>query len=470
MMGYGAPGADGCAAEYPWDCYACPVPSGPDAQHPTRVLGSSCATPPELWGTERAEMVLNLTGSSNVEIACLEITDHSSCVESHSGGLACNRESYPYGPWAAKGIYAEDSHNVYLRSLNIHGLAAAGFHVGRLADWVVEDVRIVANGWVGWDGDIEGEDANSGTMRFRRWVVAWNGCGETYPGEQPTGCWAQSAGGYGDGVGTGTTGGRWIIEDSAFLYNTSDGLDLLYARLPDSSIEIRRTRAEGNAGNQIKTNGPTLIENAIIVGNCGYFEGQPFTHNVDPCRAYGSALSLDLRRGNQVTVTNCTLASEGDCLIGAGCEGECDGTETIRLRNNLFQGHTDFLQPDDITCLAYQETFPRDPFDFDYSLVSGVKDDACPGVHRICGASPSLVSTAIDAFDAHLLPGSPAIGAGTRASAPSDDFDGRPRDDRPDIGAYEWRALTRRVYLPLSSRGSALARLSPAARSPRSRR
>ena len=450
MMGYGAPGAQGCESDYPWDCYVCPVPSGPDPQHPTRILGSNCSDPPELWGTERASMVLNLTGSSNVEVACLEITDHSSCVEFHTGSLACNRDSYPYGPWAARGIYAEDSANVHLRSLNIHGLAAAGVHAGRLTDWVVEDVRIAGNGWVGWDGDIDGDDANLGTMRFQRWTVEWNGCGETYPGGQPAGCWAQTAGGYGDGVGTGTTGGHWIIEDSAFLHNTSDGLDLLYTRLPGSLIEIRRTKAEGNAGNQIKTNGPTLIENSIIVGNCGYFEGQPFTFNVDACRAYGNALSLSLRPGDQVTVTNCTLASEGDCLIGANCEGNCDGSESVRLRNNIFQGHIDFLQPDDITCLAYQETFPTDPFDFDYSLIAGVKDDACPGAHDICGVSLGLVSTAIDAFDAHLRSNSPAINAGTSAGAPLDDFDGRRRDARPDIGAYEWWEATNPLYLPLT--------------------
>ena len=102
-----------------------------------------------------------------------------------------------------------------------------------------------------------------------------------FPGGQPAGCWAQTAGGYGDGVGTGSTGGHWIIEDSAFLYNTSDGLDLLYVREEGSSIEIRRTIAEGNAGNGFKATGLTHIESSIIVGSCGFFDGQPFTFNVE---------------------------------------------------------------------------------------------------------------------------------------------------------------------------------------------
>ena len=72
----------------------------------------------------------------------------------------------------------------------------------------------MANGLAGWNGDLEDDDANSGTLSFKRWTVAWNGCVETYPGKKPQGCWAQDAGGYGDGVGTGETGGTWIIEDS----------------------------------------------------------------------------------------------------------------------------------------------------------------------------------------------------------------------------------------------------------------
>jgi hypothetical protein len=452
-MGYGAPGAGNCESDYPWDCTMPPIPSGPNPSNPTRILGAGwntgCTNPPELWGTERAWYILNLTASDNVEIACLEITDHSGCVEDHSGGLACQHDTYPYGNWAAVGLYAEDAANVHLQHLDIHGLASTGVWAGRLTDWAVEDVRIAGNGWVGWDGDIDGDDSNSGTLHFRRWTVEWNGCGETYPGGQPTGCWGQTAGGYGDGVGTGETGGNWIIEDSAFLYNTSDGLDLLYTRRPGSSITIRRTIAEGNAGNQIKTNGPTLIENAIIVGNCGYFEGQPFTHHVDNCRAAGNALALNLQPGDQATVMNATLTSEGDCLVEVICEGSCDGSETVRLRNNIFQGHTDFLQPFENTCLIYTENFPHDPLDVDYSVIHNVKDDPCPvGPNDICQA-PGLANPAIDTFNARLLSTSPAIDAGTTDGAPADDFAGRPRDAQPDIGAYEWREPAAWVYLPL---------------------
>jgi len=455
-MGYGAPGAENCQSDYPWDCVMPPIPSGPDATHPTRILGAGwdtgCATPPELWGAERAAMVVNLTGSDHIEIACLEITDHATCADAHTGGLACKSDAFPYGDWALVGLHAEDSEDVTLRNLDIHGLAYGGVQAGRLRDWTLEHVRLAANGWVGWDGDIYGKDANAGTLTFRHWTVEWNGCVETYPGKQPTGCWAQTAGGYGDGVGTGETGGHWIIEDSAFLHNTSDGLDLLYTRLAGSQIEIRRTLAKDNAGNQIKTNGPTLIENSVVVGNCGFFEGQSFTHDVDNCRAAGNALALNLQSGNAVTITNNTITGEGDCLVEVICEGTCTGSETVRMRNNIFVGQTDFISPSENACLVYQENFPADPLDADYSLIHNTKEDRCPvGSHDICQA-PALVNETVDAFDAHLRAASPAIDAGTTEGAPSDDFDGYPRDTIPDIGAFEFNASPL-IYLPLLLRG-----------------
>jgi hypothetical protein len=472
-MGYGAPGADACDAGDAFDCVMSPIPSGPGPDNRTRLLGSGwnsgCAGPPELWGAERPGFIVNLTDSSNVEVACLEITDHSGCVEFHTGGLACERDSPPYGDWASYGLHAEDSGNVYLHDLNIHGLAAGGVHAGRPSDWTVERVRIVGNGSVGWDGDLWDEqgDSNSGTLTFRQWTVEWNGCGETYPGEQITGCWGQIAGGYGDGFATGISGGHWLVEDSVIRYNTSDGLDFLYIREPDSSITIRRTLVEGNAGNQIKNyRGPLVVENSIVVGNCGFFHGQPFIYtrdfdgdgdiddSVDNCRALGTALALGLAQGDTVTVTNNTLTSEGDCLVTAECGGTCNGTEAARLRNNIFQGQVDFLQLFESTCLIYEETFPNDPFDIDYSIVANVKNDLCPGSHDQCGVSTGVVNTGTDTFDAHLLAGSPAINAGLAEAAPLVDFAGNFRDTQPDIGAYEYGAgpPSKKVFLPVMLR------------------
>ncbi len=447
-MGYGAPGTELCDAAYPWDCHMPPIPSGPDSEHPTRILGKGwnegCLSPPELWGTERANFILNLTDSSNVEIACLEITDHSGCVEFHTGGFACRRDEFPYGDWAPVGLYAEDSANVHISHLNIHGLAHTGVWAGRLRDWTIEHVRIAGNGWAGWDGDIDGDDSNSGTLTFRHWVVEWNGCVETYPDKKFTGCWAQTAGGYGDGVGTGRTGGNWVIEDSVFRYNTSDGLDLLYVREPDSSITIRRTIAVGNAGNGIKTNGNLTMVNSVVVGNCGFFNGKNFTYNVDNCRAAGNALAITLRPGNRATVVNSTITGHGDCLTELICEGSCNGSELLTLRNDIFIGHQEFLDPNDRTCFIYHEGFPNNPVDIDYSIVYNIKGDCPTNNHNMC-QDPLVVNPDENSFDGHLQENSPAIDNGLPVGSveglvPAEDIEGvhRPQDSGVDIGAYEY--------------------------------
>jgi len=121
--------------------------------------------------------VLDLTGTSDAVIACLEITDHSGCVYGHSNpSTRCKREGSPHGKYADVGLYAADSARILVRDVDIHGLAMAGVQAGRLTDWTVEDVRLAANGWVGWDGDLwEDNSSNQGTLSFRRWLVEWTG-------------------------------------------------------------------------------------------------------------------------------------------------------------------------------------------------------------------------------------------------------------------------------------------------------
>jgi hypothetical protein len=443
-MGLDAPGATECSEDYPWDCTMPSIPSGPDADHPTCIVGSGwdsgCGEPPELHGAERASQVVSLSGSSHVRVECLELTDHEGCVEFHSGSIQCNRDTFPYGDWAGVGVVATDSSDVTLRSLNVHGFADRGFLAGRLTDWTLEDVRIAGNGWAGFDGDVEGEDSNAGTVTFRRVSIVWNGCGETYPGGEPTGCWGQTAGGYGDGLGTGATGGDWVFEDCTISHNTSDGLDLLYHD-GGGTIRLDRVHAEGNAGNQIKTMGEAHITNCVVVGNCGYFDGQPFTHNVDACRAAGNALSISIGSAANVSMVNSTVYSEGDCLL---LIGDCSGTPTFVSRNNVFLGGTDYLAPSESTCFTYSECSTL-TFDHDYGVIYGTKDDdGCPwSTNDIC-ADPQLTGPLSgDNFGMELTSSSPAVDSGLEVGAlgliPSVDFLGRarPAGSGVDRGAYE---------------------------------
>jgi hypothetical protein len=249
-------------------------------------------------------------------------------------------------------------------------------------------------------------------------------------------------------VGTAETGGDWIIEDSAFLHNTSDGLDLLYHTL-GGSVTLTRVHAEGNAGNQVKVAGQSAITNSVLVGNCAFFEDQPFTYWVDHCRAFGNTLLVVYTGGEQVSVVNTTIYGQGDGLLGAGPrEGfQCDGSETLRVRNSIFLGDVDYFDPSDITFYFYQEGCGSLKLDSDYNIAFNVKNIECgvdgdytlSGSHDLC-QDPLLAGPLAGAdYGMTLMPDSPAIDAGTPDGAPADDFTGAPRDAQPDIGALESR-------------------------------
>jgi len=459
-IGLGAPsGAEGCSASWPWECVMAAIPSGPDAAHPTRIVGeghdTGCVTRPQLWGTQRVSNVVNMKSSNNVRMACLELTDHEACAYGHQDKnnptLACQRGTaypttdarYPFGYYADRGIYAVDSSNVQLTDLNIHGFAHDGVWAGRLTDWTLTRVRLANNAWVGWDGDL-GQGVNSsnkGTIKFSSVTVEWNGCVETYgsgtPG--PVGCFGQSAGGYGDGVGVGRTGGNWVIENSSFLHNVSDGLDLLYAD-GTGSIVVNHVRSEGNAGNQLKVSGPSLIQNSVVVGNCGYFGGKTFTYNVDNCRAAGDTVAMAAVNATDVmTMVNTTVISEGNVIVlGSGPTGS-----KLRLTNNILIGRPYFIDTGRNAGDVYWET------GIAVTEQSNTKQNlhnwncSRPGVS--CVTSGVVVNDTLNAFNAALLSTSPARGTGALvtglAGYDNTDLNGvvRPTSTAVDRGAVQFR-------------------------------
>ena len=443
-MGYGAPGADNCHSSSPGECVMPPIPSGPSPDRPTRVLGAGhldgCEQAPELWGTERAWMVVNLEGSSNVELSCLEITDRASCVVAHCNSgrcegevAACNRSAAPYGDWASTGISARDSSDVVLRDLDIHGLANQGVRAGRISDWLLERVEIRANGWAGWNGNIGSSTSNSGTITFRESVIGWNGCVERWETGEIFGCWAQQGGGWGDGLGTGTTGGHWVFEDSTVHHNTSDGIDLLYLN-DDGRVTIRRTLVEGNAGNQIKASRSALIENSVVIGNCGYFVNHPNMLDGDHCRALGDAIYVGLSNSSHTDLINNTIVGEGNCIFSGG-----GGSSESRLRmlNNLFIGKPYFLDPSKQSCLYWSGSSEEKVWESNY--IDGARHGACPG-NSLCYGPPGIADESLSSFDAEPLSDSVLIDNADIIFAPPEDFHNLSRDvgAGPDIGAIEW--------------------------------
>lgn len=443
--GWGGPGVTQsarCSAASPSGCYLAAIPSGPSAGRPTRLLGSGpaigkCVDPPQLWGSERVETVLNLEGSSNVQVGCLEITDRSDCIEFHADAATrCPRSTAPYGNWASTGVSARASGNVVLRDVDVHGLANTGVRAGNLSDWSLTRVRIVANGWAGWDGDIGADSANTGYLDFREVEIAWNGCGERWQTGAIHGCWAQQAGGYGDGLGTATTGGHWLFQDSFIHHNTSDGLDLLYLDgSAGASVVVRRVVAQGNAGNAIKTYGRALVENSVVVGDCAYFEGRDFMTAGDQCRAQGNALSVGLSAGQPVVVRHNTVTGEGDCLL---LSTGGNAASSLSVVNNAWLGGADWTgAPGERSCGHYAQSQPA-PTSYAGNLYWQVKNGFCPG-GSVCGEDPVLADPDMATFDPMPLPASALLDRVAHLPAAGRDFylKPRPNGSAADIGAVE---------------------------------
>lgn len=466
MMGFGAPNTPSCSQFYPWDCHMRSVPSG-TAANPTRILGkgwdTGCSAKPQLWGTERTANIFDLKGSSNVELQCLDITDHSSCMDGGpDAATKCNRDTYPYGAWAMIGIVAADSQNVLLKNLNIHGLRS-GIFAGRLHNWTIEKTDIIANSFVGWDGDIGAESSsNSGTIKFKDSRIMWTGCGETYPGLAPHHCYSQDQGGYGDALGTQKTGGDWVFDHVDVSYNVSDGIDLLYHN-GNGSITISHSRFEGNAGNQVKVATSTVIDNSKLIGSCAFFQGKSFTSTTgvnfqavafNNCRAGGNTIAAAFHAGMQVAIFNSTVTSNGDVIIQSG-GSNCVVTDKIISQNNIYVGGPEYNNGGaDVSDLYYASgatgngdgTCGSVPFLTSSDIIWGTKYNnvECLGTSSKC-VDPKLAGTLTYTGadqDVSILDSSPAINAGiVIAGLPTTDFNNFDRGTFWDIGALEFGSV-----------------------------
>lgn len=490
-MGMGAPNTEWCGDMKDYDqiafsCFLPPLPSG-TPQNPTRILGegydAGCKNPPELWGNGGVYQIINLEGTSHAEIQCLNLTDHSSCGGFRDENSENNLPmfcSYPVGDYARTGIFAVDSSDVLLKDLDIHGFADSGIVSARLSNIRVENVRLAANGFSGWNGDTGEENtSNSGRLILKKVIVEWNGCPEEYPSKKPANCFAQEYGGFGDGIGLSRTGGEWIVEDSIFRYNVQDGLDFLYVGVghSDAKVRIERSLAYGNGGNQLKVGGNSTLINNLVVGNCDFFYNKPFApyfsseFGADHCRAGGGAVVISLSRGNRSDIVNNTVAGYGWALFEVQCvtkdfedQPPCDGSERVNIQNNIIIGDQDRYvlhnNPGEhnLSDLLGDGCLPgiiegecphpisqiKEIVKFDYNVIYNSEDFGLTGSNDII-EDPLVRNPNFNNFDGHLKENSPAIDSGLPVGGlnnlvPSIDIDGitRPQGNGVDRGAYEF--------------------------------
>ena len=450
-----------CHTAWSYDCVTAAIPSGPNASTKTKIYGegyASCTTKPELWGAGGARMVLNLDGSSNVDLRCLDVTDHDDCGGNYAS-YACPSYSSSV-VWGRYGLYGYNGSNNELHDIRIHGMALQGMLIGKQTDFAATDVDVMGNGLAGIDQDTgNADDSWSGTNVFTRVRVNWNGCSENYPADgNYIGCTDQNNSGYGDGWGSpgGGTGGNFTFTGGEFRFNTSDGLDLLYISDSSTITTVDGVLFEGNVGNSVKAGGgDVIIRNSAVIANCGFWDNFASKGpNFSTCRAGGNAVVVNLGGGGLVDIVNNTIVGEPDILIeGFGC----DGGEALNIQNNVIVGTTQY-GGGDTTAWAYfysgctagtLVTSSTAKQNVIYNVQNG---SPCASQSNCLYQDPLFTAAnyTTDSFDLRLQTGSPAIDHGLNSgttvgqtAVPTVDInsDARPATD-VDSGAYEFGALT----------------------------
>ena len=468
-IGYKGPNSGDSWGQCPGDPYDCgmpAIPSGTAIQH-TRILGenyASCTSKPELHGGYGLFEIISLEGSSNIDVQCLEITDHASCGRSGTGN-GCS-SSFPLSDYATHGIKTSaTTTNLNLTDLDIHGLANDGIFGPVGGGITATRVRIAGNVSSGWNFDDGNGTKSTGIIKMSFVTVEWNGCAETYPPTNPASydhCYDDNSGGYGDGVGTPDTGGIFIVDHSTFRYNTQDGLDLLHVDNAGAVITITNSIAYGNMGNQFKQGATTAaFQNNVVIGNCqrmkSAFAPNPAAYNAnlsDFCRANGDAVVIGTNdnahaviQNNSVT-SNYSIAFDIQCLAAGGGTGTCSSASHVNFDNNLIYGFPDVSGAHTFITAIYEQTNSADFMSnpggsrrnnllFHTNTICGVS----PAVNEVC-SDPLLASESdISTIDFHLTAGSPARNKGLSIPGITTDYDGKPRPigGLPfDIGAFQF--------------------------------
>ena len=336
-----------------------PPPSG-TALQPTRIWGEnygSCASQgarTQLHGGWGVGAVVNLAGSSYVELACLDITDFSNCGKD-TDTVACINNGQVASDFAANGILIDNkSTHISLRDVRIHGMAADGISGAPGTGFVANDLYILGNADAGWNADSGNGTTGVGTLSVTNFNISWNGCVEEYPiiDKLPYfSCTDQDHGGYGDGFGTATKdsdppGWQVHFDQGIVSYNTQDGLDALHIGGKGSSMTVTHTTAFSNMGQQIKVGGATAtISDSHIVGNCKAMAqaipGTPSGYNsrLDLfCRAGDTAVLINVSDAQPAVFERNTIYSNNAVALEVEYPGEPSSKAAIQYEDNIFLG------------------------------------------------------------------------------------------------------------------------------------
>lgn len=464
------------------------IPSGTAGAH-TKIYGvnyaacTSAAAKTSINGGYGAGHAFALSGSAYVDIACLDITDHSSCGRSGTSNLC--QTGFPLDDYANDGIdWSNTTTNSTVTDVNIHGMAASGM-AGPTGDGVtVTRVAVTGNSSSGWNMDAGDSTTGTGHLTLSYFATIFNGCAETYPITTTitvpnytlnggtigsvNNCFDDSSGGYGDGIGTATvqSSPAWLmtLDHSLAAWNTQDGFDLLHLQGGGTTLTATNNIAYGNMGQQLKVGAAGIVYNNYLVGNCNALRqaipGTPAgynTHLSDFCRAGDAAAVLSVQDGATSRFQFNTIVTAGSVALEVPVNGTCStaggSTCLLQYENNVMLGFTNNTangypgggtgnNPQPI----YFDTtnpLPNAGSAFQNNSTYGQKSSiACPEAGETnaqCG-NPGLVDETWHLYDTGNA--APAVtnalaGHGVTVSGITTDINGASRANPPTIGAYE---------------------------------
>ncbi len=469
--------ATGKGAGYTWcvgggtsGCGNPPIPSGTPTQH-TRILGENYANCGTATTTDRSKLTqifggfglwaaLNLNGTHDVDVQCIEVTRHSNCIWFGDPAVpsGCSGQN-PIADYDSDGVTTGvETHDVLLQDMWIHGHPGRGIKgpIGGVITCLRCDIAY--NGGAGWDFD-DGKSTPSvhGVWNFNYSTIEYSGCNQDYPNQnQAISCYGQSNGGYGDGVGTppGTCLAA-NIDHSNFSYNTQDGVDLGHGdKGTDCPLTVTNSIAYGNGGGTFKwgpNENPAVFINNVVIANCARMSeplpGQPSTYNAhlgDFCRAE-DALPFNFRQNGRALIANNTIITYAPTTFDIACWDPTGcSNATLTFMNNIILGYDNPKtynlggKPGGPGGFIFQN--PVGHVYRSNNIFFGLRNFRCSGSNEKC-EDPKFVSqprfTAekdLDKFDYHLSQSSPARGAGVPIPEVRIDYDGKPR---PSSGPYD---------------------------------
>ena len=392
------------------------------------IKGEEGGERPVLAGRDNLAMAVSLAGVSHVRLENLEIT--------HDSGAVGDGRFFRDGI----SLLGRPASRLVLKNLYIHHLDEFGLNAQDIEHVELIDCRIEYCGF----GSVGGPAGESGGWRD----VVIDGCELSYSGHYYRGG-DGSARPYDrpDGFGVEPSAGPIEIRNSVAQHNRGDGLDLKTA----NSV-IRRCIIANNSCDGVKLWGDnSRVENCVIYGRG---DGD------DTETPWASVVIGTETREARFELVNVTV---DDMLGGYSMYVQYDNPDlpiSLSMKNCIVRG----MGPNSrvfirgIVALTAEDNLfyaPESPSvlihgDTEYTAAQ-IED---LGHGNVYGDPLFLAPAWGTEGDYHLESGSPAIDAGGVEGAPAVDLDGRVRDSKPDIGAYEYPLELPRLALSVEGHGS----------------